>query len=204
MQSLLCLCSSSLIGVTMDGSRKNHSTMGSPTRKDQGYDALIDIMAEMRGQGVEIAPVVHSLVIQLYDTANSEKERSDRLMSKHAQLQSEHAQLAIEFNRFCRDSDEAWQKKAKQSLYDDMSRSVESATTSSQTSRDAMKRMFSEHMLMTTELAALRQTVAALKKENQALKAQRTATKEKSGALSPTMSVDSGIDDIEHDHAVQM
>lgn len=184
---------------------KNHSTAGSPTRRDQGYDALIDIIAEMQEQGVEIAPVVHKLVVQLYETASAEQEQNDRLTSRHAQLQSEHAQLVITFNRFCKDSDETWQERAKQSLYDDMRRSVNAANNSSQTSRDAMKRMFEEHMSMTNELAALRREVADLKKENHGLKAPKMATKKDSGALSPTVSIDSGIDDdVELDHAMQM
>ncbi|OTA92174.1 hypothetical protein M434DRAFT_12574 [Hypoxylon sp. CO27-5] len=165
----------------------------------------IDIMAEMREQGVEIAPVVQSLVMQLYETANAERERNDQLISKHAHLQCEHAQLTIEHNRFCKDSDKRWQEKANKSLYDDMTRLVNSANNSSQTSRDAMKRMFEEHTLMTTELAALKRKVSILEKENEALGAQRIPNKKSSGALSPTMSIDSGIDDdLEHDHAAQM
>ncbi|KAI0836001.1 hypothetical protein F5Y06DRAFT_115550 [Hypoxylon sp. FL0890] len=192
-------------GATMGQFRNDHSPAGSSTRRDHGYDALLDIMAEMRDQGVQIAPIVYSLIVQLYDTANAERERSDRLISKHANLQSEYAQLVVEFNRFCKDSAEAWQKKAKQSLFDDMSRSVDSAINSSQASRDAMKRMFAEYTLMTTELAALRREVASLKQGNQTLKTQRIMTKESSRALSPATSVDSGIDDdTEHVHAVQL
>ncbi|KAI1372194.1 hypothetical protein F4677DRAFT_433270 [Hypoxylon crocopeplum] len=155
----------------MDRSERTRSYSFQSSHKDDGYDALVDIMAEMRTQGVEIPLVVRSLATQLYETGKAAEERADHLASKYMRLQAEHAQLAAEFNDYCKDVREGWRAKVTQSLYKDMRRTVDSAAESSQQSRDAMKRMFYEHMAMTTEAAALQMEVATLRKENKALKA---------------------------------
>ncbi|KAI0382480.1 hypothetical protein F5Y04DRAFT_279768 [Hypomontagnella monticulosa] len=147
-------------------------------RRDDGYDAMIDIMADMRHHGVVISPVVQNLVLQLYEAAKTAEERSEHLVSKHAHLQAEHTQLEIEFNRYCNDADEAWQTKPKQLLYEDMRRSVDSANGSNQMTRDAMKNIFSEYLTLITEFSALRMEVAALRKENEALRAEKTTKEE--------------------------
>ncbi|KAI1137723.1 hypothetical protein F5Y05DRAFT_59325 [Hypoxylon sp. FL0543] len=174
-------CQQLLTGQAMGRTPETRSS-STPRPHGHGYDALIDIMAEMRMQGVEIAPVVHSLLLQLYDTANAAQEHSERLASKHAHLQAEHGQLVDEFNKYCKDVGEGWKRKARRLLHDDLCRFVDSANASSQASRNSMKSMFTEHMAMTLEVAALRTEVAALKKENMELRAQNAMAKSPAGS----------------------
>ncbi|KAI2782781.1 hypothetical protein F4815DRAFT_504280 [Daldinia loculata] len=88
--------------------------------------------------------------------AYSAEEHSDRLTGKHQRLQAEHAQLVVEFNRYCEDFKEAWKTKANKTLE----------------SRDTIKSMFDESLVMSTEVVALRREVAELRKENGMLKAK--------------------------------
>lgn len=162
----------------MDQGTPRRRTPSRPVnRKDYGYDAMIDMMAEMRHQGVNISPVVQGLVMQLYEAAKAAEDRSERLISKHAQLQAEHTQLEIEFNRYCNDAKEGWQTKPKQLLYEDLRRTIDSVNSSNQMTRDAMKNVFAEYISMITEFSTLRKEVAALRKENGALKAEKTTAK---------------------------
>ncbi|KAI0179747.1 hypothetical protein GGR52DRAFT_211119 [Hypoxylon sp. FL1284] len=75
----------------------------SPPRRDDGYEALVDTMADLQQQGVEISPVAHSLITQLYGAARAAEERADKLTGRYAQLQAEHSQLVAEFNGYCLD-----------------------------------------------------------------------------------------------------
>ncbi|KAF3059657.1 hypothetical protein GL218_04816 [Daldinia childiae] len=126
-------------------------------------------MAEMRYQGVDIPPVVRTLVRQLYMRAYSAEERSDRLASKHQRLQAEHAQLVVEFNRYCK---EAWKTKANKTPYDDMQKSVDALIGANKESRDTIKSMFDENLDMSIKVITLRREVMELRKENGTLKAK--------------------------------
>ncbi|KAI0122498.1 hypothetical protein F4814DRAFT_408953 [Daldinia grandis] len=149
---------------------------GLGTRAEKGYDAILEIMAEMRYQGVDVPPVVGALVRQLYMRAYSAEEHSDRLTGKHQRLQAEHAQLVVEFNRYCKDFKEAWKIKANKTLHDDMQKPVDALIDANRESRDTIKSLFDESMAMSAEVVALRREVAGLRKENSVLKA-KTAVK---------------------------
>ncbi|KAL7619682.1 hypothetical protein AAE478_010223 [Parahypoxylon ruwenzoriense] len=157
----------------------NYQSSGTPRREECGYDALVDIMAEMRLHGAGISPVVHSLIIQLYETNKATENRYDQLARKYTRLQAEHLQLSTEFNSYCKDAKDGWQANARQSLYDEMCRSVDSINTANMLWRDNMAGMFAEHMRMSNDTAALRGEVAELRKEVEALKAESDANEEK-------------------------
>ncbi|KAI1385573.1 uncharacterized protein F4822DRAFT_347861 [Hypoxylon trugodes] len=150
--------------------RINNSTVRSSPRIDDGYDHLMDILAEMRSQGVAVPPVLRNLTVQLLKEAKEAQDETKHLISKYTHLQAEHTQLALEFNHYCEDDNKGWQDKSKESLCDDMRRSVDAANASSHKSREETKRMFTEHLVMTNELATLRAEVAQLRKENEELK----------------------------------
>ncbi|KAI0844061.1 hypothetical protein F5Y00DRAFT_256319 [Daldinia vernicosa] len=156
----------------MDKEPKLSLSPGLGTRAENGYDSILDIMAEMRYQGVDIPPIVRALVRQLYMRAYSAEEHSDRLTGKYQRLQAEHAQLVAEFNRYCKDSKEAWKIKANKILYDDMQKSVDALVDANRESRETIKSMFDENLTMSTEVIALRKEVAELRKENGTLTAK--------------------------------
>ncbi|KAI1396784.1 hypothetical protein F4819DRAFT_115817 [Hypoxylon fuscum] len=147
-----------------------YSSPSPATHKDDGYEAVVDIMTDMRHQGIGIPPVVHSLVTQLYETTKVAEERSDHLASKYMQLQAEHTQLETEFNKYCNDGAEGWQEKAKKSLYEDMCKSVDSANAASQLARNAMKTMFDEYLVMNNRMAAFQSEMDLLRREKEAPK----------------------------------
>ncbi|KAI1464835.1 uncharacterized protein F4812DRAFT_440592 [Daldinia caldariorum] len=144
---------------------------GLNTPAENGYNIILDILAEMREQGVDVPPVVLGLVTQLYARAYAAEQSGDRLSSKYVLLQAEHSQLVVEFNRCCRDNNKAWKTKAETTLYDDMQRSVDALVEARRELRGAMKSLFDERLATTTEVVALRKEVEKLRKENAALAA---------------------------------
>ncbi|KAI1082442.1 hypothetical protein F5B20DRAFT_578103 [Whalleya microplaca] len=145
----------------MASNNSAHTRIG----KGDEYDALVEAMAEMRQQGVEIPPAVQNLITQLYNQKKTAEGQVDNLASRHLRLQAEHKQLVVEFNKFCNDADESWQTRAKNSLDREMRKTVESASVLNRVWRNTMDTMFTEYMNLNNEASRLR-------KENMALKAE--------------------------------
>ncbi|OTB00629.1 hypothetical protein M426DRAFT_15314 [Hypoxylon sp. CI-4A] len=135
-------------------------SQSSISRRDDGYDALVDIMAEMRTQGVTIEPVVRNLILQLYDTTKAAEERGDRISNKHVHLQAKHACLVVEFNKYCNNG-EAWQSRTERALFNDMVKSADAANATTQRAHEVNQNMLVEYLEMTNEVVALRREVAA-------------------------------------------
>ncbi|KAI0009646.1 hypothetical protein F4779DRAFT_362316 [Xylariaceae sp. FL0662B] len=161
-----------------------------PTRtsanRDNGYAALIDAMAELRQQGIEVPPAVEDLIVQLYAQKKAAEDRLDHVASRHVRLQGEHTQLVTAFNSFCRDSDNnnknnnsSWQARARESLFEDIYRSFDSANALAQLWRDTLSRMFTEYMGLNNEAARLRREAAELRRENEALREELEKAKER-------------------------
>ncbi|KAI1804455.1 hypothetical protein F4811DRAFT_519960 [Daldinia bambusicola] len=145
---------------------------GLSTPAENGYNVILDILAEMREKGVDVPPVVRALVAQLYARAYAAEQSGDRLASKYIRLQAEHGQLVVEFNRCCRDSqgNGAWKTKAQKTLHDDMQRSVDALVEARRELRDAAKSVFDERLATSNEVVALRREVEELRKENAAMR----------------------------------